>query len=128
MIGALHELESNTDMRVQRVEPDDLVSLSAIAARVGRSVESIRLLAEGKRGAGGFPTPVAHVDAKTRLWDWGAVAEWWSENVGDAGPLAQGAQFLAALNDVLDARARRDHLSPSERRAIAKLAGTALAD
>jgi hypothetical protein len=127
VIGALRELESNTDLRVLRVEPDDLVSLSAIAARVGRSVESIRLLAEGKRGPGGFPTPVAHVDAKTRLWDWGAVTEWWSANVGDAGPLAQGAQFLATLNDVLDARARQQHLAPSEKQAIAELAGAALA-
>lgn len=126
VMAALRELEGWTELRVLRVEPDDLVSLSAIAARVGRSVESIRLLAEGKRGAGGFPSPVAHVDAKTRLWGWGAVAQWWSENVGDAGPHAQSAQFLATLNDVLDARARQHHLTRSEQQAIAELAGEAL--
>jgi hypothetical protein len=127
VIAALHDLERTTGFRVLRVEPDELVSLSAIAARVGRSVESIRLLSEGKRGPGGFPAPVAHIDAKTRLWDWSAVCAWWNENIGDAGPVARGAQFLAALNDILDARARKPHLAPSEKRALAELAGAALA-
>lgn len=127
LIPALRDLERQTDLRVLRVEPDELVSLSAIAARTARTVESVRLLCEGKRGPGGFPEPIAHVDAKTRLWDWPSVAEWWAKNVAGDDLLLHGAHFLATLNDVLDARARKQHLAPSEKQAIAELAGVALA-
>jgi hypothetical protein len=55
------------------------------------------------------------------------VAEWWSNSVSDAGELVHGTHFLASLNDVLDARARQHHLAPTEKRALAELAGAALA-
>src|SRR5689334_7300622 len=38
--------------KVVRVAPDDLVNLTEIAARTGRTKESIRLYSEGRRGPG----------------------------------------------------------------------------
>lgn len=86
-----------------RVEPDDLVTIAAIADRVGRSHESVRLLARGERGHGDFPAPAGQLDAKTRVWRWSEVARWFEDGVG---PLAAGqeAGFLAAVNDLLDLR------------------------
>ena len=120
VISALQDIEQIPGIRVMKIEPDELVGLSAIAARLGRSVESIRLLAAGERGPGGFPSPAARVDAKTRLWEWSAVAQWWYDNMNadEATPLLASAGFLASLNDALDLRARAQGLDDSEKRAV----------
>ncbi len=55
---------------------DDLVDLSEIAARVGRSREAIRLWSSGKRGAGGFPLPVGVLPGSVKVWDWSSVNSW----------------------------------------------------
>jgi hypothetical protein len=127
VIDALAQLESIPGIRAVRVEPEELVSLSAIAARLDRSVESIRLLAEGQRGPGGFPPPAARIDAKTRLWEWSAVARWWRDNMNPEQnqPLIEAADFLASINDALDLRARAERLNPSEKRAVSEIVGSA---
>lgn len=126
VIAALREIESIPGLQVRRVEPEELVSLSAMAGRLDRSVESIRLLVEGQRGPGGFPRPVAQVDAKTRLWEWTAVATWWRDSMkGDDGSLLASAEFLASLNDALDLRARADRLNEGERRVVSGIVGEA---
>ncbi|MCY0093566.1 hypothetical protein [Hoeflea ulvae] len=58
-----------------RVEPDPLVSLSDIAARVGVSGAAVSLYAKGKRGAR-FPAPVAKITDDRTLWLWPPVARW----------------------------------------------------
>jgi hypothetical protein len=55
---------------------DDLVDLSEIAARVGRSREAVRLWSSGKRGAGGFPLPVGVLPGSVKVWDWSSVNSW----------------------------------------------------
>ena len=120
--SAIEQVESVRPLQVLRVEPDELVSTTAIAERVGRTRESIRLLIEGKRGAGGFPTPVAWVDAKTRLWRWSDVARWLREAHGEDVSVGEGAEFLAALNAALEVRARVPGLgTPAERHAVANV-------
>ena len=120
--SAIEQVESVRPLQVLRVEPDELVSATAIAERVGRTRESIRLLIEGKRGAGGFPTPVAWVDAKTRLWRWSDVARWLREAHGEDVSVGEGAEFLAALNAALEVRARVPGLgTPAERNAVANV-------
>lgn len=61
--------------RVQRIEPDPLVSLADIAARSGLSRAAISQYAAAQRGKG-FPAPVAKVTSESPLWDWSAVAAW----------------------------------------------------
>ncbi len=61
--------------RVERFEPDDLVSLSDIAERSGLSKAAISLYCKGERG-NGFPLPIARVTSESPLWDWVDVSRW----------------------------------------------------
>lgn len=61
--------------RVERVEPDPLVSLAEIAARTGMSRAAMTQYSKGRRGEG-FPAPVARVTSDSPLWDWASVARW----------------------------------------------------
>lgn len=60
---------------------DDLVSIKEIAERTGRTRESVRLLAIGDRGPGGFPAPVSA--GQWALYPWTAVAEWFAAHYAD---------------------------------------------
>ena len=95
-----------------RVEPDDLVTIAAIATRVGRSHESVRLLSQGRRGPGDFPAPAGHIDEKTQVWRWSEVAQWFEERMDFEVPGVPEAAFLAALNDVLELRRLGDDAIP----------------
>ncbi len=61
--------------RIERVEPDYLVSAAEIAKRsdLGRAV--ISLYAKGERGRD-FPAPVMRVTSESPLYDWAEVAAW----------------------------------------------------
>lgn len=90
---------------VRRVEPDDLVTATEIAERLGRSRESVRLLASGARGGGGFPPPVSHLRERQRLWRWSEVAAW----SGDLGPEeCDRARIVAVVNAALEYRRHSD--------------------
>ena len=92
--------------RLLRVLPDDLVTVAAIAARTGRSDESVRLLHQGRRGPGGFPATAGSVNEKTQIWRWTDVARWFADALGEPPAGAEHAAFMAALNDALDLAAR----------------------
>lgn len=108
--------------RLLRVLPDDLVTISAIAARTGRTDESIRLLCQGKRGPGGFPPAAGRINEKTLIWRWADVARWFSEALDEPPQGADHAEFLAALNDALELDSLADGLRehPEEWAAIAR--------
>ena len=55
---------------------EDLVDLTEIANRIGRSRESVRLWSLGRRGPGGFPTPLGILPGSVKVWDWGSVHAW----------------------------------------------------
>jgi hypothetical protein len=79
IVSALRDVES-VGLRVASVESDDLVAVKEIAERTGRSAESVRLLAHGERGPGGFPAPMSA--GGWTLYSWAQVARWFSESVG----------------------------------------------
>lgn len=119
--SAIEQVEA-TGLRVMRVEPEELVSASEIAARTQRSREGVRLLIAGKRGPGGFPPPLGWLDAKTRVWRWSDVSRWFvtefKAQLGEPGDAA----FIAALNSALEVRDQVPQLSRKEqRRAVARL-------
>jgi hypothetical protein len=58
LVSALRDVEA-AGLTVGSVRSEDLVTLKEIAARTRRSYESVRLLAAGKRGPGGFPSPMS---------------------------------------------------------------------
>jgi hypothetical protein len=105
ILSAIQQVESSVPgVRVIRIEPDDLVTASDIADRLGRSRESVRLLIAGERGPGGFPPPLSHLKARGRLWRWSEVARWAEGALRPDVPATERAIFVAALNDALDLR------------------------
>lgn len=82
---------------------DDTVSLSEAARRTAgaRTKQSLRMLANGERGPGGFPAPV--VDAERyRLYSWAAIAEF-LRDLGDTVP--QTDLEALVMDRILAARA-----------------------
>lgn len=86
--------------RVVHLEPDDLVTMSEIAERVGRTRESVRLLISGDRGPGGFPAPATHFRSRQRMWRWQEVAVWFAERLGEEQLVGdpERAHFITAFN------------------------------
>jgi hypothetical protein len=99
-------------LRVVRIEPDELVTMAAIAGRCGISREYVRLLSNTQRGPGGFPAPVACVDNKTRLWHWPDVAHWLIEHrKAKIAVDVHAADLVAAMNAAYDLREHSAHLN-----------------
>lgn len=90
-----------TGARVDRVEPDPLVSLADIAERTGLTRAAMTQYAKGQRGTG-FPAPIARVTSESPLWDWATVARWLlARKKVDAGQ-AHEASVIKAANEELD--------------------------
>ncbi len=104
---------------ILRVEEDDLATMADIAKRSRRTPESVRLLVNGRRGPGGFPPAAGRVDARTRVWRWSEVGDWFVEALGE--PLAGTADsaFIQAFNDALELRRLSSRLGTQQRRAVA---------
>lgn len=84
--------------RVVRID-QDLVSVSDIARRTGRSRESVRLLVSGTRGPGAFPGPVGVVGDGIRIWPWAVVADWFRDALGqDLGERGIPPDVAAAVD------------------------------
>jgi len=115
---AIHAIESLPGLLVTRIEPDDLVTASEIAKRLGRTRESVRLLIAGERGPGNFPTPVSHVRSQHRLWRWSDVTAWACRPAAEA---VQQARLIAAANAALAFRAAVDALPADERAFVFQL-------
>ncbi len=115
---AIEQVES-TGLRVVRVEPDDLVTMSEIAQRMGRSREGIRLLISGARGPGRFPPPFSHLKARSRFWRWSEVAAWAKRHDQSVDPGSAAA--IAAINAALTLRDTAAELAPAERELVSSL-------
>ncbi|MFT4298345.1 MAG: hypothetical protein QM597_01715 [Aeromicrobium sp.] len=87
----------------------DLLPLKAIAERVGRTYESVRLLSLGKRGPGGFPAPMS--GEGWSLYSWTVVADWFTKHFGDDLATGEHARIAAAADHLLRARALMPALS-----------------
>jgi len=84
---------------------DDIVSLSDIARRLNRTHESVRLLAAGKRGPGGFPAPIA-----SGMYSWNAVRTWCVKHQIATPIIDTELDTLAAADLMLRARLIRPKL------------------
>jgi hypothetical protein len=129
VVSAIDDLRgAAAGLRVLRVAPDDLVTISAIADRTGRSDESIRLLQRGARGPGNFPPALGRINEKTQIWRWADVAHWFERELGERPPTAEHARFIAAINHALELDAMSDELRrhPEELAAVAHFMPRAL--
>ena len=52
------------------------MNLNDLAVRLGRTAESVRLLATDERGPGGFPPAAGVVGKGVRVWRWADVRPW----------------------------------------------------
>lgn len=106
VITAIQQVEqTGLELNVKRVEPSDLVTSAEIARRLTRSRQSIQQLIAGDRGEGDFPLPVAGVTAKTMLWSWQEVTEWFlQKNKLNDRSIHEEAATLNQLNESLGVR------------------------
>jgi hypothetical protein len=119
--SALHELlKVLPEAIVLRIEEDDLATMADIARRSGRTAESIRLLVSGRRGPGGFPPAAGHLDARTKVWRWTDVAQWFEEALGEHLADTSDSAFLQAFNDALEIRRLSHRLGKQQRQAVAE--------
>src|SRR5690606_18192238 len=121
-MSAIEQIES-AGFQVQAVG-DDLVTVADIAARAGRSQQTISAWINQVRGPGGFPAP--YIDRHWgAVYSWGEVATWLAAHqLGDADPAtAHLATVCATVNAVLQARTRLRSLpGPAAHRARRLLA------
>lgn len=89
-----------TGARVERVEPDTLVSLADIAARTGLSRAAITQYAKAQRGKA-FPAPVAKVTSDSPLWDWAVVAAWLFRHDRLSREALTAAEAVRRANEIL---------------------------
>ncbi|MGH3928999.1 MAG: hypothetical protein ACRDTF_03365 [Pseudonocardiaceae bacterium] len=114
VISAILDVErAGIGARVLRVQADDdWLTASEIAARVGRSRQSVALLAHGERGPGDFPAPAARRRSSNPLWSWPEVEAWFERYEPGAVPAPRprlSPDFLAEVNNRLDLRERLRH-------------------
>ena len=74
VMSAVRDVES-AGLRPVRVAAGDWVTLSDVAARIGRSREIVRLWSVGKQGPGGFPPPL-NPGCETSFYSWAEIAQW----------------------------------------------------
>src|SRR3954447_4448728 len=89
--------------RVDRVEPDPLVSLSDIAARTGLTRAAITQYSKGQRSEN-FPFPVARITSDTSLYDWSTVASWLFRHETLSWEKAIEAEAVKVANEAIAAR------------------------
>lgn len=98
-----------TGAKIERFEPDHLVSLADIARRTGLSRSAVTNYHKGDRREG-FPNPVARVTSESPLWDWCEVATWLYERKQIDREEVIRARIVKDANQVLsEHEAKQDH-------------------
>lgn len=93
--SAAGQIRAVAGLRAVGLETQDAVTLSDAAQRLGRrTAESLRLLAEGKRGPGGFPRPLVDT-GKVRVYSWAEIVTWLREALGEDAPAVNRDLLLA---------------------------------
>ncbi len=105
VISAIKDVHSSiNDAEVASVAPENLVTESEIAKRLGKSRQVVSLWIKGERRKS-FPYPVMRLAEKSPLWNWSEVVNWLFENkIIDDKELVENALFLANINAVLEER------------------------
>lgn len=86
--------------KVERIEPDPLVSLSDMATRAGLTRAALTNYFKGHR-AKAFPAPVARVTTESPLWDWATVARWMYAHKKLPREAALAAEVVRAANEAI---------------------------
>jgi hypothetical protein len=100
---------------------DELVSITEIAQRLGRTRQSVSMLARGHRGGGGFPQPAVG-GVRSPLWHWADVADYLSGHV--TGMPGERTIVLAVINGELALRILSRHY-PQDAKRLRRFTGSA---
>jgi hypothetical protein len=107
IIGAIKDVESSSvNAQVSSVEPENFVTESDIAKRLGTTRQSVSLWVKGSRRINKpFPNPVMKLSERSPFWKWSEVVSWlYSENIIDDKNLVKNSIFLEDLNIILNQR------------------------
>ena len=121
VLSAVADIESVSPLQVTRLIDSDLVAMSEIAERTGRTRESIRLLVNGERGPGGFPIPATDPRRPHRVWRWSEVENWMQTALGGEPQPDQEDDLLVALAAALAARHHYRRLDPIQQERVRSL-------
>lgn len=102
IFSAMNDVE-RAAFSVVAVRGEDLVTLKTIAVRTGRTYESVRRLANGSRGPGGFPVPES--SDGWALYSWAQVSQWFAEHYGRPDDVSAYDRQIAAADHLVRARA-----------------------
>jgi hypothetical protein len=122
MLSAVADIERVDGVEVVRIADAGLASMAAIAARMGRTRESVRLLVSGERGPGGFPAPVTDPRSRYRLWRISEVERWVRIHGSDIAE-SRDEHVRAAINAGLELRHHSAHLAADRRGDLRDLVG-----
>ena len=123
LTSAIADIESIPDLTVVRIANAGLMTMAAIAERVGRGREAIRLLVTGENGPGGFPAPATNTTARYRMWYWNEVASWFKQAFSEDHD-TDDDWIIQLVNNALEFRNGLEHvqLNKQEKRTLAQLA------
>lgn len=122
VLSAISDVETVEGVAVVRLAGAGLVSMADIAARTGRTRESVRLLVAGRRGPGGFPPPVTDPRSRFRLWRSADVERWFNRHAGERYDSGED-DARAAINAGLELRHHAARLTGDGRAGLRALVG-----
>jgi hypothetical protein len=121
--SAAEQIRTVPGLRAIGVETQDAVTLADAAARLGRrTAESLRLLAEGRRGPGGFPRPIVDT-GKVRVYSWAEITAWLREAVGEDVPAT--SRDLVLADHALRLADEAERAGKADAEAVRQLVGAA---
>ncbi len=123
VLSAVADVETVDGVHIVRLADAGLVSMADIAARTGRTRESIRLLISGERGPGGFPPPVTDPRSRYRLWRASEVDQWFNYQLDTALDDTDDSHMRVAINAGLELRRHRAHLPNHSKAELRTLVG-----
>ena len=103
LYSAIAQAET-TGLKVVGVASQDTVTIPEIAEKLGRTPQSVRLLASGKRGPGGFP--LGKTLGRYTFYSWNEVSKWFSKHYET--PYDDDAATVTAADLLIRARQTAD--------------------
>jgi hypothetical protein len=99
LLSGIRDVEAaGAGARVEHVEPDELVTMSEIARRLGMTREGVRKRVAGLRGPGNFPPPAGSLTQRSPLWHWADVLRWHGTHLQQADGPGAGNPETAEVN------------------------------
>lgn len=122
LVSAIRDVE-RAAAKVERVEPDYLVSISDIAQRTGLTRAAISHYSKGMRSSA-FPSPIARVTSESPLWDWYEVSRWMRRGKRVDADAVLRARVVKDANLMLGQSVPRGGLAKRLEKHVAKMAAS----